>query len=175
MLGQATLRLALGFALITFAACRRAETATPEGQDAGPEDSGVVRAPLDLPLIWSRLPLLPRSVRPRGWPEALNTWRTATTAYAAQRPREASKLFLGAAELLRGEEDPTAERVRTTGRCLAYENAGLTLRAAHDPAGAHALWAQLLEKDPACRSSLELRLSRLARDLAPAETSTSAE
>ncbi|MEL6188552.1 MAG: hypothetical protein AAFU79_28350 [Myxococcota bacterium] len=127
--------------------------------------------PRDLPLAWSRLPLLPRRLKPRGWKLALGTWRTATTAYAKGDLRVASERFLTVAEQLSGPQRGAARRVRITGRCLAYENAGRALVAARDDAGARALLKAAAEKDPDCQNSIALRISRIARE-APATVET---
>lgn len=117
-----------------------------------------------LPILWSRLPLLPPDLRPSGWTKATQAWKTAMSAYENRRFKAASRYFLESATALRDAKNPSsAERVSITGRCLAYENAGRALRAARQPQQAQILLETAARIDPACKHSVALRIAHIIR------------
>jgi hypothetical protein len=144
--------------------CRQGEgaPADPSPPDAGAASAEAPVEPLDLPLAWTRLPLLPPGVQPAGWGAARAEWRTATVAYAAGDMARASRGFMAAASALRAEQEGEAEgRVASAGRCLAYENAARALEADRDRSGARALLEGAADEDPACRHTAAVRIARL--------------
>lgn len=161
------------FATVGLLSCRRGETAPADASTGSEPAAAATSSPadkeeaplerLDLPLAWIRLPLLPSGVRPKSWQTALSQWNTATTAYARGDLDVASDGFLGVAETLNTDEAGTVGRVSATGRCLAYENAARALRSAGRPHRARALLKDAGAKDPGCKHSMALRLSRLNR------------
>ena len=117
-----------------------------------------------LPLLWTRLPLLPPGLQPNGWSQAVRAWEAATSAYADRKLESASHLFMEVAAALRNSKNTSrAERVSITGRCLAYENAGRALHAAQQTEQAKSLLREAAQTDPACKHSVYLRISYIAR------------
>lgn len=158
----------VGLGLAMMLGCQRGEGA-PTAEDAGrrPSAPKLIKRPEE-PLAWNRLPLLPSGLEPAGWRQALDTWETATVAYATGHFETAAQRFLIVAETLMPQQeevvkDGPAARVSSAGRCLAYENAARALRAGGQTAKALVLLKEAKGRDPACKHSLALRISRLDR------------
>ena len=170
---RASATVSLGVLLVASSfGCHRFEAAAPttaQDPQTALSSFSAARIPVpqkreNLPLIWTRLPLLPPGLQPEGWAEATQAWATATTAFGLSQLDEASEFFLRAAAALRNNtgRNPAA-RVSTTGRCLAYENAGRALRAAGKSLEARVVLENAGESDPACKHSVALRISHITR------------
>jgi hypothetical protein len=110
---------------------------------------------------------------PDAYLEAMQLWRTATTAVTARDPN-AGALFLGVARTLEAGPSHPHRGAFRAGRCMAYENAG-RVWAASDPGEAAQRLARILDADPGCRRSLARLIGRLKpaqREGAVVKTST---
>ena len=129
-------------------------------------DSGVESKKDSKQLIWPLLPLLPSNVElPPGWTLAELHWNSATKAFGQHRYEDAAFDFIRAATALQIAKSRKTARIRTSGRCLAYENAIHALRLDKKYEKALKEIDRLLELDPPCQHSLALQKTRTERAL----------
>lgn len=166
ILGRSGLSLLVTAALTAglLAACQRSEGA-PEPKpavDAGP--AAAEPTPPDEPLPWDMLPMLPTDSAPRGWGRAHQTWHTATVAYSRGDLRLAAEGFFSVAEILREKPQLGVEgRVASAARCIAYENAALSMRLDDRADEAIEALERAAVADPSCAYSIRGRIARLTR------------
>lgn len=120
-------------------------------------------------LPWSRPPVLPARLRSPSWETTLDTWRTATTAYAMDEVERAAQSFLQVAAALKPKTSSVAVSAFRTTRCLALDNYAASVSVLEPDPETHLL--SLAQANPDCRHSLTLRASR-ASQLKAARSST---
>ncbi len=150
-------RLALGFTLAGLIwACTEPQSAPP------PKEKPMPKSELRLP--WNRLPLLPPGTVPDSYQQARQFFKTATTAYDQAYYRKAARLFESTARTLQTSTSaPFASTLRTA-RCVSYENAIGSYRAARQNAQLPQKVQVWIDQDEGCRHSLKRRLRRIAHE-----------